>query len=379
MHILFAPNAFKNSLDAAAVAAAIEKGFRQSRLSFTGVCFPVGDGGDGTAKLICERFSGTSLSVIVENPLGKKIQASFGLIDEGRTAVIELADASGLRLLQADEYDPLHISSRGAGQLIKTALDRAVKKIILGLGGSATVDGGAGILEALGIRFLDKQKNQIQALPSHFADLGDIDLSGLDRRLENIELIVLCDVENKLLGPEGAAAVFGPQKGAAKDDIRKLEAGLTVFRDIALEKTGKDMGSIKHGGAAGGTAAGLSVFLGARLVSGIEYFLDLTGFEEALQKAQLVITAEGSIDIQTLQGKAPFGVARRAKKKNIPVIGLAGKVPLDRETPLENYFDILMAIGHEPMEMEKAIRYTENNLIRMGKAIGNLLAFGTGG
>ena len=379
MHILIAPNAFKNSLDAPAVAAAIEKGFRQSRLSFSSVCFPVGDGGDGTAKLICEKFRGTPIPVLVDNPLGEKIQASFGLIDQGSTAVIDMADASGLRLLRAPQYDPLHTSSRGTGQLIKKALDGGVKKIILGLGGSATVDGGAGILEALGIRFLDKQEKQIQALPSRFTDMGDIDLSGLDPRIAAIELVVLCDVENKLLGSQGAAAVFGPQKGAGNQDIKILEAGLRVFRDTGLEKTGKDMASIVHGGAAGGTAAGLAVFLGARLVSGIEYFLDLTDFNEALQKAQLVITAEGSIDLQTMEGKGPFGVATRAKKKNIPVLGLAGKVPLAAETHLDKCFDILMAIGHEPMETEKAIRSTENNLVRTCKAIGNLLAINSGG
>lgn len=209
MQILIAPNAFKNSLDADSVAHAIREGLNQSRLNCSCECFPVGDGGDGTAELIINKFAGTRVDATVHDPLGRKIQSSFGLI-EGHTAVIEMADASGLRLLNAKELKPLQASSLGTGELISLALDKGVRKIIIGLGGSATVDGGAGILTALGVRFLDTSGNILQGLPENLTNLNTIDASGLDQRIFNCEFTVLCDVDNLLLGDHGAAAVFGP-------------------------------------------------------------------------------------------------------------------------------------------------------------------------
>ncbi len=374
MHILIAPNAFKNSLSASAVADAISRGLRESKLHCSSECFPAGDGGDGTAALIVKKLDGVFIPVEVHDPLGKKIKTSFGLTDNGNTAVIEMADASGLRLLKPGELDPWHASSMGTGELIKRALDKGVNRIILCIGGSATVDGGCGILQALGARFIDDRGKILSAIPESLVELAEIDTSSLDKRIFTVELIVLCDVENTLLGENGAAAVFGPQKGATAEDIRKLEQVLGRLQDIALLQTGKDMAVIKHGGAAGGVAAGLHVFLGARLVNGIDYFLDITGFDEALQKADLLITGEGSIDIQTLQGKGPFGVARRAKNKNIPVIAFAGKVPLEPDAALMQYFDVLLSIGNEPVEISTALQNTRDDLIRTATQTGNLLA-----
>jgi len=376
MHILIAPNAFKNSLNATAVAEAIKRGLEESALSCTCTSFPVGDGGDGTAALLSQQPGSRIIPAEVRDPLGRKINTSFGLIDQGKTAVIELADASGLRLLQSKEYDPIHATTFGTGELIKYALDQHVNKIILGIGGSATVDGAAGILESLGILFLDKKKHALQNMPASLVDLEYIDSSNLDKRIFNTKLIVLCDVDNPLLGKDGAAAIFGPQKGAGDSDIKKLEAALTRLRDITLAETGIDIGKINYGGAAGGTAAGVSAFLHAELVNGIEYFLDLTFFDDALQHADLVITGEGSIDLQTLQGKAPFGVARRAKKKNIPVIGVAGKIPLDIDMQLKEYFDVLIPVNNELSGIELALQNTSRNLIRTARAIGDLLAIG---
>lgn len=373
MQILIAPNAFKNSLDADSVAHAIREGLSQSRLNCSCECFPVGDGGDGTAGLIINKFAGDRFDATVHDPLGRNIQSSFGLI-EGNTAVIEMADASGLRLLKAEELNPLQASSFGTGELIRLALDKGVKKIIIGLGGSATVDGGAGILTALGIRFQDNNGNVLQGLPENLINLNTIDASGLDQRVLNCEFTVLCDVDNLLLGDQGAAAVFGPQKGATAQDVKKLGASLTKLSQVAFQVTGKDMHGVKHGGTAGGSAAGLYAFLNARLVNGIEHFLDLTGFDEALQKTDLVITGEGSIDEQTLQGKAPFGVARRAKDKNIPVIALAGKVPLEHNLHLNRYFDVLMPIGNQSADLPTALKFTAQNLVRTSREIGNLLA-----
>ncbi|MEO6456457.1 MAG: glycerate kinase [Ginsengibacter sp.] len=377
MHILIAPNAFKNSLNALGVAEAIGEGLHQSNLNCSIEYFPIGDGGDGTGELIIQKYNGSIIKVEVHDPLGRKIKSSFGLIDNNNTAVIELADASGLRLLQPGELDPLHSTTYGTGELIKHALDKGVSKIIMCIGGSATVDGGTGILQALGIRFLNDKKKTLEGLPESLVSLASIDISDLDQRILNCELIILCDVENKLLGEPGAAKTFGPQKGASAKDVQKMEASLTRFSDIALKETSKDMAAIKHGGAAGGVVAALSVFCNAKAENGIDYFLTIMAFDKALQTTDLLITGEGSLDTQTLQGKGPYGVAVKAKEKNIPVIGIAGEVSLAAYTQLQKYFDVLISINHEPLEITTAILNTKGNLIKTAKTIGDLIAIKT--
>jgi glycerate kinase len=374
MHILIAPNAFKNCLSATEAAEAIYEGLQQSRVSFTAECFPIGDGGDGTGLLIAQKLKGKTVSCEVSDPLGRKTTSSFDLIDEGRTAVIEMANASGLRLLSANELNPLKASSYGTGELMKAALDHGVKKIILCIGGSATVDGGCGILNALGVKFLNETGDEIPPSPKNILELASIDTTGLDKRIYNCELIILSDVQNKLLGQDGAAAVFGPQKGASENDVAQLEIMLEKFASITMKQQGKDITSIPSGGAAGGVAAGLFGWLDAKLVNGINYFLDLTNFNSSLQKADLVITGEGSIDMQTLNGKGPFGVAERAKQKGIPVIGIAGKVPLEKNEGLQRYFDVLLAVNNEPSDLASAIKTSKQNIIRTAREIGTLLS-----
>lgn len=374
MHILIAPNAFKNSLDATAAAEAVRQGLQRSKLKCTCECFPVGDGGDGTAALLIQKCGGKIVPAEVHDPLGRKIRAGFGLIDDGRTAVIEMADASGLRRLRREEYDPLHANTFGTGELIQRTLDAGVNKIIIGIGGSATVDGGTGILRALGVRFLDAKGKILPNLPADLAGLESVDLSGLDQRIPPCTLIVLCDVENSLLGEEGAAKFFGPQKGATEAVVKKLEAGLTRFRDVVFQKTGKDLATKKHGGAAGGAAAGLGGLLNAKLINGIDHFLDVTGFDKALAEADVVITGEGRMDAQTLRGKGPYGVALRANKKKIPVIGMAGQVSPGAEVPLRRYFARLLAINPPSVELEKALKQTAQNLQWMATELGNCLA-----
>ena len=376
MHILIAPNAFKNSLAAADAAEAIRVGLQQSNLTCTTHCFPVGDGGDGTGELILQHCKGIAVPANVHDPLNRLISSSFGLINKGKTAVIEMADASGLRLLQTNERDPLHASSYGTGELMLQALDKEANKIILCIGGSATVDGAVGMLRALGFRFLNKNGEELDNLPESLTKLASIDNGTIDKRIMRCELVILCDVENRLLGKEGAATIFGPQKGASPADVKKLEASLSTLKDIVLKQTGKDISIIKHGGAAGGVAAGLAALLNAQLVNGIDYFLSLTGFDKALEKADMVITGEGSIDMQTLQGKGPFGVAKRAKQKGIPVIGLAGKLPLEISTDLHEYFNVLLPINHELADIAKALKDTCANLTRTAQALGNTLALG---
>lgn len=372
MHILIAPNAFKNSLDASRTAKAIERGLRQSRLDCTTECFPIADGGDGTGSLIIDRCKGVIVSQQVYDPFGRTIDSRFGLIDNGKTAVIEMADASGLRLLKKEELNPMQASSYGTGELINAALDKGVTKIIIAMGGSATVDGGCGILKALGIEFFDKDGTPLRAIPDELLKMTRINDSGLDVRIRDTEIVILCDVNNKLLGPEGAAAVFGPQKGTSPSDVRLLDNFLVNFAAVSKARLGTDMTAIRHGGAAGGATAGLYTWLNAKLVNGIEHFLSLTGFDQALKNADMVITGEGSIDIQTLQGKGPYGVAVEAKGKSIKVIGLAGKIERDRV--LDKYFDELISINKEFIDMPTAIANTEKNLIETAQELGNLIA-----
>ncbi len=374
MHILIAPNAFKNSLTAKKAAMAIAEGLMRSRLACTCECFPIADGGDGTGELIIEKLNGTIIGAAVTDPLGRKCNTSFGWIVKEKIAVIEMAAASGLRLLKQEELNPLKASSIGTGEMIRQALDQGARKIILGVGGSATVDGGVGMLKALGVRFFDAAGQELTGMPESLVRLKRIDLAGLDARIGHCELRILCDVDNYLLGTLGAAAVFGPQKGAGAGDVIKLEAALQQLSNVVLQQYGKDMSTIKHGGAAGGTAAGLFALLNAKLCNGAEEFLTLTGFEEQLTRADLVITGEGSLDVQTLQGKGPFAVALWAKKKLISVIGFAGSVPLQTNNALSQYFDVLMAIGDRPSDLFTALVNTEDNLIRISEQVGNLLA-----
>jgi glycerate kinase len=371
--VLIAPNAFKHSLNAMDVALAIQEGLQKSRLDCVCECFPVGDGGDGTGELMIKKHNGSIISTEVNDPFNRKIISSFGLVNDGETAIIEMANASGLHLVKPEELDPLRATSFGTGELIKLALDKGVRKIVLAIGGSATVDGGTGILRALGIRFLDATGQELTA-PESLTELASIDVSGLDQRILACEVSILCDVDNTLVGDHGSAAVFGPQKGATPDGVKKLDTSLRKFADVALAQTGIDMTLIKHGGAAGGVSAGLYTFFNARLVNGIDFFLDFTGFTEAVAKADVVITGEGSIDEQTLHGKGPFGVAFQAKRKNLPVIGLAGKIPLEQNEKLNQYFDVLLAIGNGPTDITTALKYTEENLIRTAWQVGNLLA-----
>jgi len=388
MHILIAPNAFKNSLSAAEAAQAIQRGLQRIGLRtpsdhpvspsdhppFTTECFPVGDGGDGTGDLLVERLGGQRITAQVRDPFGRPISKWWGLAGDGRTAIIEMANASGLCLLDRKELDPLKASSVGTGDLILAALDRNIERIILGMGGSATVDGGTGILQALGTKFLNADGQTLKNLPESLADLAAIDMEGLDPRLGKVELTVLCDVANPLTGPQGAAAVFGPQKGASEQDVQKLDACLQQFARVIHAQTGKMLSTFPRTGTAGGAAGGLYGILGARLVSGIDYFLEITGFEAALDRCDWIITGEGSIDEQTLQGKAPHGVATRAKKKGKPVIALAGKVPMHEIPELKEYFDVLLPISHAPVDLPTALRNTASDLQRTAAQLGSMLA-----
>lgn len=356
MRILIAPNAFKGSISGYDAARAIEKGIRRVMPDAECILLPIADGGDGTADVLVHGIGGRFMTAKVVNPLLKPISTTFALMSDGLTAMIEMANASGLRLITSEERNPLTATTYGTGQLLRAALDVGARKIIIGLGGSATVDGGAGMAQALGARLLDGQGDEIGYGGGSLSDLHAIDISGLDPRLRECQIIAACDVDNPLVGEHGSAAIFGPQKGATPEMVALLDANLAHFARIVQRDLGIDTLTIPGGGAAGGIAAGLIAFCGARLQPGIDLVLDTLDIDQHLQGLDLVITGEGRIDGQTAHGKAPVGVALRAKQYGIPVVALAGGIGEGAEALYAHGIDAVMPIVARPMPLEEAMR-----------------------
>jgi len=329
MRVVVAPDKFKGSATAQQVAAAIAAGLRRARPDLDVVEIPVADGGDGTvAAALAAGFA--PVRVRAEGPAGARVEAIFAI--RAGTAVIELAEVAGLRRLpaggEAPALAPLTASTFGVGQLIAAALDAGATTVVLGIGGSAATDGGAGMVQALGVRLADVRGHDLARGGAALCDLSAIDAAGLDRRIAGTRLLVASDVDNPLLGPAGAAAVFGPQKGASPADVALLDRALARWAALTAAATGRDLARAPGAGAAGGTGFAALAYLGARLVPGADLVLDLTGFGAALAGAGLVITGEGSLDRQSLGGKAPVGVARAAARRGVPVIAVAGRVGL---------------------------------------------------
>jgi glycerate kinase len=324
VRIVIAPDSFKGSLDADGAARAIAAGLRRVVPGADLVLRPVSDGGEGTVAAALRAGSAVR-TVQVSGPDGRPVRAEFAV--DGGTAVIELATAAGIGLLERPA--PLTATTRGVGELISAALDAGVTRIVLGIGGSATTDGGAGMLQALGIRLLDGDGHEVAPGGAALARLDRIDAHGLDDRIAGVEVVVASDVDNPLTGPQGAAAVFGPQKGATPDDVVALDAALTHYAAVLARDVGPDVTVLRGAGGAGGTAAGAVAALGARIVSGAALVCELIGLDEALSGADLAVTGEGSLDEQTLHGKAPAEVAARAARAGVPCLGLAGRVLLD--------------------------------------------------
>lgn len=371
MRIIIAPNAFKNSLDALQAAEAVSSGLKRSSLQAECLLQPIADGGDGMLEVILRQTQGKKLHVTVENPLGKPVQAAYGLINRGKTAVIEMTEASGLRLLRQEELNPMHTSTYGTGQLIKAAIGQGVQEIIIGVGGSATVDGGLGMAMALGVRLLDDQGNPVSKGARGLTQLHTIDASGIDNRLRQVKIKVACDVTNTLIG---AAEVFGPQKGATPEMVKEIEGAFKKYSQIIKNTVGKDIAHLKHGGAAGGISATLYALFQAELVHGTELLLSRTGFHDELSQSDLLITAEGALDVQTQSGKGPFYVASQARAMEKPVIMLAGSLPANFQQQDYETYDAIFPIGAKPETLEEAIQNTKQNLIRTALQIGNLLA-----
>jgi glycerate kinase len=324
MKFVIAPQPFKGSLTAVEAAAAMARGVRTAAPGAEIIELPIADGGAGTVRAIAAAAGGEIIETAVSGPLGKPVTAAWARLPDG-TAVIEMAAASGLALA-GDPRQPLDASTCGTGELIKAALDAGCRKFIVGLGDSATTDGGAGMAAALGARFLDAAGNEIPRGGAGLEPLDRIDSSNLDERLKAVTVQAACDVTNPLYGPEGAAYIYGPQKGATPDDVKRLDAALRRYAAIVKRDVGTDISKISGGGAAGGLGAGLAAFLHAELKSGIDLVADATGLEDHLKGAGLVLTGEGSIDSQTSRGKTVAGITRRAKAVGVPVIALAGQL-----------------------------------------------------
>jgi glycerate kinase len=324
MKIVVAPNAFKGSLSASQAASAIAAGVRLAFPDADIVELPVADGGEGTVEALVSAHHGTFRTAVVDGPDGDPVQATYGLIADGRTGVVELAAASGLTLLPPARRDPRKTSTYGFGQLLEAVRNQGVGQVIAGIGGSATNDGGAGMAQALGYRLLDASGGDIARGGAALARLERIDPSGVHPGWMKVKVLVACDVTNSLTGPEGASFVYGRQKGADPDTIRLLDSALTHFAAVIERDLKKSVADIPGAGAAGGTGAGLIAFLDAELVRGARLVVDASGFDRALQGARLVITGEGRVDSQTAYGKAPGEVARRAQAAGIPTLLIAG-------------------------------------------------------
>lgn len=355
MRIVVAPDSYKGSLSAVAVATAMEQGILSVFPQAEVYKVPIADGGEGTVEALVTATNGRIIQQTVTGPLGETVTAFWGLLGDGETAVIEMAAASGLPLVPKAKRDPRITTTFGTGQLIKAALEQGIRKFIIGIGGSATNDGGVGMAQALGAKFRDAAGQELPYGGSTLAGLAAIDLSGLDARLSEASIMVACDVDNPLCGPKGASAVYGPQKGATPAMVAELDAALHQFAIIAKTATGKDIAELPGAGAAGGLGAGLLFFTNAQLKPGVEIVLETTGFENIVKEAALVITGEGNTDFQTAFGKAPVGVAKIAQRHNVPTVCLSGGLGKDHEQVLAHGIDSIMSIVPHPMTLDECL------------------------
>lgn len=374
MKIVIAPDSFKESLSAMQVAEAIEQGFSEIFPQAEYIKLPMADGGEGTVESMVAATGGERVHVNVTGPLGLPVNGFFGWMGDGETAVIEMAAASGLHLVAHEQRNPLITTSFGTGELILAALNHGARKIILGIGGSATNDGGAGMMQALGAHFHDIDGKELHVGGAALAQLASVDLSQLDARLAQTDILVACDVDNPLCGAKGASAVFGPQKGATPERVKQLDAALQHYGEKIELATGKSVLNVAGAGAAGGMGAALFGLLNARLQPGIEIVTEALKLADAVQGADLVITGEGRIDSQTIHGKTPVGVARVAKRYDIPVIAIAGGMTPDysvvHQHGLDAVFSVLNRIQTLPEALEGArenVRVTARNVAAVWK------------
>jgi glycerate kinase len=371
--ILIAPDSFKHCLTSKQVAQHIKKGIERIVPEMDTRILPMADGGEGTVQSLVDATEGEIRKIRVHDPLGREIDSFYGLLEDGKTAVIEMAAASGLELLEDSEKDPSVATTYGTGELIKAALEDGVGKIIIGIGGSATNDGGAGMAEALGVKFLDENGKKVKSGGKFLENIRKIDMSGIHPRVSEVEIEVACDVDNPLTGKNGAAHIYAEQKGADEEMISVLDKNLAHFARLIRKELNKDISEIPGSGAAGGLGGGLMAFLSAGLKPGMEIITKVTGLEEAVKQADLVITGEGKTDAQTQYGKTPYGVAKVANNFNKPVVSFAGTLEKDHEVLYEKGFDAILPITEKPVSLHTALddagRLLENAAARLMRVI----------
>ena len=376
MKIVIAPDSYKESLSALEVAQAVEAGFRQVFPDADYVLVPVADGGEGTVDAMVAATGGRKETVTVSGPLGEPGEAFYGLTGDGDTAVIEMAAASGLALVPPDRRNPLLTNSRGTGELIRAALDAGARRFILGIGGSATNDGGAGMVQALGVRLLDLEGRELDGSGGDLARLERIDVSALDPRLAECRIEVACDVDNPLTGARGASAVFGPQKGATPEMVQALDANLARLARIVGRDLGVAVDTVPGAGAAGGMGAAMLAFFGATLKPGIEIVTAAVDLDTHVRDADLVITGEGRIDFQTVHGKTPIGVARVAKRHGKPVIGIAGSLGAEVGVVHAHGIDAMFSVLGKPCTLDEALRDAAANVELTARNVAAVLRIG---
>ncbi len=371
MKIVIAPDSFKGSLSAEGVCEAVKQGIFTVCADAEVISIPIADGGEGMLDVILKSVKATSYTLEVAGPYGKKVNAKYAITEDG-TAIIEMAQAAGLTLAEENEKNPAISSTSGVGELIKNALDKGVKKIVLGLGGSATNDGGVGAAAELGAIFLDESGNTLQANGENMAKLAKVNLENLDKRLFETEILMACDVQNPFTGETGATYIYGPQKGVTQQMVEGLDSAMKNLAKVMKECTGEDFENHKGAGAAGGLGYGILAFMGGKFSSGIETVLDICDFDSKIVGADLVITGEGKIDGQSAFGKVLYGIGNRAKAQNVPVIALGGAVDKEADKLIEYGISAMFAIETEPASLEKAmtdapiyIEETAKNIMRV--------------
>lgn len=376
MKIVIAPDSYKESLSALDVACAIEAGFREIYPDAEYVKIPVADGGEGTVEAMVAATQGRVIPVKVTGPLGEPMAGFYGVSGDEQCAFIEMAAASGLELLSPAQRNPLKTTSWGTGELIRHALDLGVRRIIIGLGGSATNDGGAGMVQALGAKLLTDEHQQIGQGGAELAALMKIDISELDSRLADCQIDVACDVTNPLTGEEGASAVFGPQKGATPEMVTNLDHALAHYAARIKQDLGIDVLSLEGGGAAGGMGAALFAFCGAKLRPGIDIVTEALYLDTLVADANLVITGEGRMDSQTIHGKVPVGVARVAKRYHIPVIGIAGSLTADVGVVHQHGIDAVFSVLYRICSLDDALAHAGENVRMAARNIAAVMRLG---
>lgn len=374
MKFILAPDSFKESMTAKEVCMAMEKGIKSVFKDAECIHVPMADGGEGTTESLVEATKGQMYEASVHGPFGEKVTAKFGILGDQKTAIIEVAEACGLHLVERHKRNPLLTTTYGVGEMILAALDLGVEKIIIGLGGSSTNDGGVGMLQALGVKLLDQYNKNLTFGGGELDKLQTIDLSQIDSRLLNIEIEVACDVSNPLTGENGASAVYGPQKGATAEMVGQLDAGLKHFANIVKEQLNLEVDQIPGAGAAGGLGAALIGFCQAKLRKGIDMVIEYSQLEEKMQGANYVLTGEGSIDYQTQYGKTPVGVSKVAQKHHIPVIALAGKVGNDIEPLYALGITSVIGILPSVVTLEEALKEGPTNVEKVTENLMRLIS-----